>query len=122
METIQTQLPFVNKKPIFQRISDIAEIAKMPSKEREAYRQSLDAFRTNVATYAWERAQGHDEGHEEGLAEGLEKGRAEGLEKGREEGRKEEKHATARNLKNLGFPIESIAQATGLSVEEVILL
>jgi len=45
--------------------------------------------------------------------EGMERG----LEKGREEGREEERLMIARNLLNLGLPIEEIAQATGLSHE-----
>ena len=42
-----------------------------------------------------------------------------GLEKGRAEGRAEGVLDTARNLKQLGVPVETIAQATGLSVEEI---
>lgn len=115
MDTIQTQLPFVNKKPIFQRISDIAEIAKMPIKEREEYRQSLDAFRTNVATYAYEHAMGHKEGHAEGLAEGLEKGR----EEGREEGRDEKAFDVARRMLVKGFGVSDISEMTGLDASAI---
>ena len=42
-----------------------------------------------------------------------------GLEKGRAEGRAEERLNTARNLKSLGVPEETIILATGLSAEEV---
>lgn len=35
------------------------------------------------------------------------------------EGRKKEKVAIAKNLKSLGLPIETIAQATGLSIDEI---
>ena len=45
---------------------------------------------------------------------GHDAGVAEGLAKGREEGRR----ATALNLKGLGVDVLTIAQATGLSVEE----
>jgi len=38
---------------------------------------------------------------------------------GRKQGTKEEKLRTAANLKQLGVSIEIIAQATGLSVEEI---
>jgi predicted transposase/invertase (TIGR01784 family) len=41
------------------------------------------------------------------------------LRKGREEGRTEEKLGIARNFKNLGVSFEQIAQATGLSVDEI---
>lgn len=42
-------------------------------------------------------------------------GRAEGLE----QGRMEERLSTARNLKKLGIAPDTIAQATGLSLEEI---
>ena len=51
----------------------------------------------------------------EGERRGLEKGRKEGLEKGR----KEERLALARNLLKMGFQIERIVEATGLSVDEI---
>ena len=51
----------------------------------------------------------------EGRAEGLAEGRAEGLE----QGRMEERLSTARNLKKLGIASDTIAQATGLSLEEI---
>ena len=43
----------------------------------------------------------------------------EGRMEGREEGRMEERLSNARNLKKMGVSPEIIAQATGLSVEEV---
>lgn len=46
---------------------------------------------------------------------GLEKGRAEGLA----EGEARERLKNARNLKQLGVPVETIAQATGLSLAEI---
>ena len=54
-------------------------------------------------------------GHEEGLAEGREEGRAEG----REEGREEANMKTAKNLKQLGVDVETIAKATGLSKDVI---
>ena len=51
----------------------------------------------------------------EGRTEGLAEGRAEGLA----EGRMEERLSTARNLKKLGIAPDTIAQATGLSLEEI---
>ena len=45
--------------------------------------------------------------------------RMDGLEEGREEGRAEGKKETAANLKKLSIPIETIAQATGLSITEI---
>lgn len=49
----------------------------------------------------------------------IEMGMAEGLAAGREEGREEEKRNNALKFKQLGVAIETISQATGLSVEEI---
>ena len=51
--------------------------------------------------------------------EGLVEGRAEGLEMGRAEGGKQTQLEIAHNLKKLSLPLETIIQATGLSVEEI---
>jgi predicted transposase/invertase (TIGR01784 family) len=45
--------------------------------------------------------------------------REEGLEAGREEGRKETMLETARGMKNKGISVETIAEITGFSAEEV---
>ena len=59
------------------------------------------------------------EGQQEAWERGLHQGREEGLSMGRQEGSHEEKLRTAANFKKLGVSIEVIAQATGLSVEEI---
>lgn len=107
MEMIQTELPFTDKKPIFQRLGTLAEIANMPTDEREKYQRSLDAYRTNAATYAWERAEGRREGRAEGLEEGIEIGVEKGI------------LIVARKLKAMGKPYDEIAQITGLSPEDI---
>jgi len=65
------------------------------------------------------KLEGRAEGLAEGRAEGLEQGRAEGRAEGLEQGRMEERLSTARNLKKLGIAPDTIAQATGLSLEEI---
>jgi predicted transposase/invertase (TIGR01784 family) len=47
--------------------------------------------------------------------EGQEEGRQEGRREGLQEGQRE----IARNFKNLGIPVDKIAQGTGLSVEDI---
>ena len=42
-----------------------------------------------------------------------------GMQKGLAEGKKLEKLETAKKLKSLGVPIETIAKATGLTIEEI---
>ena len=65
------------------------------------------------------REQGILQGREEGREEGILQGREEGREEGRKEGRKLERIETARNLKKLNIATLTIAQATGLSPEEI---
>ena len=54
----------------------------------------------------------------EGVERGREEGREEGRKEGREEGRKKLIKVAA-NLKAQGFPLEAIAEATGLSKEQL---
>ena len=59
------------------------------------------------------------EGRAEGRAEGIAEGRAEGIAEGRAEGLNEGVLKVAKNMKQLGLPAETIAQATGLSATEI---
>ena len=78
----------------------------------------------NQIEYAREsgRESGREEGHKVGKEEGLKEGREEGHKEGKEEGLKEGQSKIAMNLIRLGASCEIIAQATGLSEEEVSML
>ena len=56
---------------------------------------------------------------ETGREEGRKEGKEEGIKEGRAEGSKDERSKIAINLIRLGASCEIIAQATGLSAEEV---
>ena len=71
----------------------------------------------NQIEYAHET--GREEGRKEGKEEGLKEGKEEGIKEGRAEGSKDERSKIAINLIRLGTSCEIIAQATGLSAEEV---
>ena len=60
-----------------------------------------------------------ESGREEGREEGRKEGKEEGIKKGREEGSKDERSKIAINLIRLDASCEIIAQATGLSKEEI---
>ena len=53
------------------------------------------------------------------IRRGLAEGKAEGLAEGKAEGKAEEQRLIAANLKKQGIDIETIAQCTGLAVEEI---
>ena len=81
----------------------------------DAEMRYIDRYWDMVSRERTMTSDSEDKGREEGRKEG----REEGIEIGMEKGRTQEKRETARNLKVLGIPAETIAQATGLSVEEV---
>ena len=84
--------------------------------ERQAYDRHIDAIMIQNDVLGTAREEGLQEGREEGREEGLQKGREEGLQ----EGRKESKITIARNMKNvLNLPDETIAQISGLPIDEI---
>ena len=112
---------------IFKKLFKEASVANLQQREKEQYEESLKAYLDwyNVLNSA--KNAGVKEGRAEGLAEGEAKGRAEGLAEGEAKGRAEglaegaKKQAieTARNAKALGLPVETIAQLSGLSEDEI---
>ena len=83
----------------------------MSQEERHAYDEHVNAImiQNDVLNTA----------KQEGLDEGRAEGRAEGRVEGRAEGQKEKALDVALNLKSMGLPVEMIAQATGLTAEEI---
>ena len=59
------------------------------------------------------------EGMKRGMERGIEKGIERGREEGREKGREEERFSIARSLVDIGISLDKVAQATGLSKEEI---
>ena len=80
---------------MFQRLEQIVDIAAMSKEDRMKYDESIKVYRDRLAVMEFERL------------------------KGVEEGRAETNLNVIRNLKQMGLAPEFIAQATGLSVEEV---
>lgn len=64
-------------------------------------------------------AEGIAKGLAKGIAKGIAKGKAEGLAEGKAEGKAEEQRLIAANFKKQGINIETIAQCTGLSIDEI---
>ena len=88
--------------------------------ERQAYDRHIDAIMIQNDVLGTAREEGLQEGREEGLQEGLQEGREEGRKEGLQEGRKESKITIARNMKNvLNLPDETIAQISGLTIDEI---
>ena len=79
----------------------------MPQKERMAYDEHLNAVMIQNDVLDSAKLEGKIEGRAEGHAEG------------RAEGRDEERFSIARNMKQLGIPVDVIAKTTGLTIAEI---
>ena len=68
-----------------------------------------------------------EEGKEQGVKEGIQKGRKEGIQegiqkgmqKGMKKGKQEEQLRLAKNFLSLDVPLETIAKATGLTINQI---
>ena len=96
---------------VFQRLFEAAEIAKFDRRERYEYEESLKAYRDWFSVMETAELRGEERGHAKGLKEGHAKGLEEGTHKANV--------ATASRLKQMGFSVEDIQKATGLSEEEI---
>lgn len=101
------EIPSTATAPGLEEAREHLKLDRMSKEELNAYYRHLDnivILRNNIYT---ER----EEGRFEGRIEGREEGRAEGV--------REANLNNARNLKSLGVAINIIAQATGLSQEDI---
>ena len=133
------RMPFMAKNAVFKKLAEISDIRSLSKKEMDKYEYSLRVMRDTYATYqyaaknGWKKgmaegmekgmAQGMEkgmaQGMEKGMAQGIEKGMAQGMEKGMEKGEREKALAIARNLKSFGMSLDQIAEATGLTPDEI---
>ena len=104
---IMERLPQELNNQIFHKLKSIVEIERMTPDQRLEYELSLSVERDLSAAL--------DTSYEDGLEKGMEKGLAKGMEKGKAE----EQRLIAANLKRQGINVETIAQCTGLSIEEI---
>ena len=102
--------------PLTRRIHEMVEISRLQEVAKEFY-QLISPYEMDLRD-KW-KTEGLEEGRAEGIAEGRAQGRAEGIAQGRAEGRAEGIFQTARNFKKMGLPLEQIAEATGLALDEV---
>ena len=100
---------------MFTRLFELAEIAQYMPTERREYEASVKNY--------WDFYSTIDTAHSKGMAEGIAQGKAEGIAQGKAEGKaqgmEEANAANARKMRQLGLPIETIAEVTGLSADEI---
>ena len=109
------ELSFKDKNAIFGRLEELVSQANLSQEERAQYEYEWKIYNDYFNTIESAEKKAAVEAREIALAEGLAEGRAEG----REEGRAEAKLETARKMKGIGMTAETIAQVTGLSMEEI---
>lgn len=93
METIN-RLPWTAKSAVFKRLEEIAEVRALTKEEQLQYDHALKVYRDNYNTF-----QG-------------------AIEEGLKEGKANKTKEIVQNMKAMGMPIEQIAQACGISIEE----
>lgn len=87
----------------------------LSDKDRQAYYRHMESVRHMKSLFDTSRDEGYEEGMDKGFAKGMDMGLAKGLAKGRSERAKE----IAKQLKAMGLTTEQIAQATGLTLDEI---
>lgn len=83
------------------------------------YEKFWDMINVEKMLYRAAENKGLAAGEAKGLAKGLAKGKAQGLAEGLAEGEAKAQYIIAANLKKQGINAETIAQCTGLSIEEI---
>ena len=92
----------------FEDVLDAARVDCLSPEEMDNYQYMLDAVKNEIRS-----------AHQYDIRQAEARGRAEGKAEGRVEGRAEGKVEMAKALRTLGIPDDKIAQASGLSLEEV---
>jgi len=100
-------IPSILREPVFERALETAEIARLTEEEVFQYEMSRIAQWDNYSVLETAKFEGRTMGRKEGLAEG------------RAEGETKKSIEIARNMKKKGFDTATIAEMTGLSMEEI---
>ena len=104
-----------DEDPVYAELAKVSNVAALSPEDRIIYEENLRIYRDNLATNQAAFEAGVKEGHEAGVKEGHEAGVKEGHEAGVKEGMKR----MVTNMSQKGFTDEAIADATGLSIDEV---
>ncbi len=109
---------YLKMPPLFRGLMDTCRIKKLNTMAKEKYRKSVLEYEDVRIAVEDNHKIGFAEGMEKGIEKGMEEGLKEGMKKGMEKGR-QRLLETARNFLSMGIPLETVVQATGLSVEEL---
>ena len=112
METLK-YIPFKNDIEVLKHLEEVMRVTELDPARQDEYEASWKAYHDMIAQNA------PLEEYEKVWREAAKKERKEGIAEGRAEGIKEGAKNTATRLKSIGLSIEQIAEATGLSAEEI---
>ncbi|MBQ0128273.1 MAG: Rpn family recombination-promoting nuclease/putative transposase, partial [bacterium] len=98
--------PAALQEQVFKKLFEQAEIARFTPEEVLEYEDSVKIYRDLKNS----------------IDTSFSKGKMEGIAEGRVEGKKETNIVNARKMKAKGYPIDDIADITGLSKEEIVRL
>ena len=116
------RLPEELRTEAFERLFQACEISRFEPEVKLKYEKEMITERDYYNMLNTAKADGLAKGREEGRAEGRAEGRVEGLAEGETIGRNEEKIRIAKVLKEEGVDFLMIANATGLSKNEIAML
>ncbi|MBQ0029439.1 MAG: Rpn family recombination-promoting nuclease/putative transposase [Paludibacteraceae bacterium] len=97
----------------------IVERGAYTESQINAYEKYWDTISAEITLLNGHYRKGKAEGLKEGEEIGLKKGEEIGLKKGEEKGAHKEKLDNARKMKDKGYPVEDIAEITGLSKDDI---
>lgn len=109
------KLPVYLRKPIFEKLFQIAEYSKLNKEEKAMYDISQKRKWDHKVVLDYAR----EEGLKQGIEKGLEKGRKEGIEKGRQQLEKKAYEVVKNLIEELDLPDDAIVRIAGVSVEFV---
>jgi len=108
------RIPLYLRKPVFEKLFDIAEYSRLTKEEKQMYDTSLKR--------KWDTAGALEYARREGIEKGIQKGIEKGIQKGVEKAQAEayaEKLESAREMKKDGISDEQIARFTKLPIEVI---
>ena len=119
MEMTNQPLAFRDVMPVFERVATQAEFNNMSYTEQEQYINALNNYRSNKAAWDYSLQKGLQKGFQQGMEKGLEQGMQKGRMEGKIEGARNATLINAKSLKEKNIPVAIIAEALGLSIEEI---
>lgn len=113
------KIPLYLRKPIFEKLFNIAEYTNLNKKEKDMYDTDLKRKWDNKVVMAYHEDVGEKRGLEKGRKEGKKEGLEKGLKKGRKEAAQEKEEIVSNLIKTTEFDDARIASLTGVTIKRV---